>query len=89
MRLGKLLVPHLALLAVAAAAAARAEVVDVGENGFLVRETVTVDADAAKAWSALVDVGRSPRRSDATSATSQPESPDGVPAPNFERERFR
>ena len=44
--------------ALAAAAAARAEVVDVGENGFLVRETVTVDADATKAWSALVDVGK-------------------------------
>ena len=48
----------LAALAVAAGGAARAEVVDVAENGFLVRETVTVAGDARKAWSALVDVGK-------------------------------
>ena len=58
MRLGKRRAPRLAALALTAAVAARAEVVDVGENGFLVKETVTVDADAAKAWSALVDVGK-------------------------------
>ncbi len=48
----------LAALAVAPGGAARAEVVDVAENGFLLRETTTVAGDARKAWNALVDVGR-------------------------------
>lgn len=46
------------VFALAAAGAARAQVVDVGENGFLVRETVAVAADTARAWNALVDVGK-------------------------------
>jgi hypothetical protein len=47
-----------ALCLAAAAAVATAEVVDVGENGFALRQTVTVSADAAKAWQAAVDVGK-------------------------------
>lgn len=58
MRSGKSLAARLAALVLASAAAARAEVVDVGENGFLLRESVSVAADAAKAWNGLVDVGR-------------------------------
>jgi len=49
---------NLAALLFAAAAAAGAEVVDVGDNGFAVRETATVSTDAAKAWAAVVDVGK-------------------------------
>ena len=52
---------RLAALALAAAAAssfASAEVVDAAENGFTVRETVLVSAPPAKAWAALVDVGK-------------------------------
>jgi Polyketide cyclase / dehydrase and lipid transport len=45
-----------ALLAVSAAASA--EVVDVGDNGFAVRDSATVAADADRAWAALVDVGK-------------------------------
>ncbi len=44
--------------AVLAATPASAEVVDVGGNGFEVRETVTVSADPARAWSALIEVGK-------------------------------
>jgi hypothetical protein len=47
----------IALLALAPAAAP-AEVVDVADSGFTVRETVQVSADAARAWAALVDVGK-------------------------------
>jgi uncharacterized protein YndB with AHSA1/START domain len=47
----------IALLALAPARA-RAEVVDVGENGFQIRETAVVSADAARAWAAAVDVGK-------------------------------
>ena len=39
-------------------AAAPAEVVDVGDNGFTIRETAVVSADPARAWTALVDVGK-------------------------------
>ena len=49
---------RLAAIAMALAAAASAEVVDVGDNGFAVRETATVSADPARAWAALVDVGK-------------------------------
>jgi hypothetical protein len=49
---------RLAALLLAAASAASAEVVDVGDNGFATRQTVTVSADAAKAWTAAVDVGK-------------------------------
>jgi uncharacterized protein YndB with AHSA1/START domain len=48
----------LALALIAAGAAASAEVVDVGDNGFTVRNTATVAADADRAWAALVDVGK-------------------------------
>ena len=41
-----------------AATAATAEVVDVGENGFALKQTVTVSADPDRAWAALVDVGK-------------------------------
>lgn len=56
----KSLAARIAAFAAAALAAAvlRADVADVGENGFLLRETVTVDADAVHAWSALVNVGQ-------------------------------
>jgi hypothetical protein len=47
----------IALLAVSTAVAS-AEVVDVGDNGFTIRETATVSADAARAWAAAVDVGK-------------------------------
>lgn len=47
----------IALLALSPAGAP-AEVVDLAENGFTVRQTVQVSADAARAWTALVDVGR-------------------------------
>ena len=39
-------------------AAAPAEVLDVADNGFTVRLTVTVPADAARAYAAVVDVGK-------------------------------
>jgi hypothetical protein len=35
-----------------------AEVADVGDNGFTIRETAAVSADAARAWAAAVDVGK-------------------------------
>ena len=38
--------------------AARAEVVDVADNGFVVRETATVSGDARQAWNALIAVGK-------------------------------
>jgi Polyketide cyclase / dehydrase and lipid transport len=41
-----------------APATAPADVVDVGENGFTIRETAAVSADAARAWEAAVDVGK-------------------------------
>jgi hypothetical protein len=41
-----------------AGVAARAEVVDVAENGFLVRETATVSGDSRQAWNALIAVGK-------------------------------
>lgn len=44
--------------AVLAAAPASAEVVDVADGGFAVRETVTVSADPGRAWTALVEVGK-------------------------------
>ena len=47
-----------AALAFAAAAASRAEVVDVGENGFTIKETASVSADPARAWAAAVEVGK-------------------------------
>ncbi|HTR02942.1 MAG TPA: SRPBCC domain-containing protein [Thermoanaerobaculia bacterium] len=51
--------PALALAAAAAITAPmRAEVVDVANNGFAVKEAVAVNADASKAWAALVDVGK-------------------------------
>ncbi len=49
---------RLAAVLLLSAAAVSAEVVDVADNGFAVRQSVTVQADAAKAWSALVDVGK-------------------------------
>src|SRR5215475_2054490 len=48
----------LGVLLFSAAAAVSAEVVDVGDNGFAIRETATVPADPARAWSALVEVGK-------------------------------
>jgi len=45
------------LLALATSPAS-AEVVDVADNGFTVREVVQVSTDAARAWAALVDVGK-------------------------------
>jgi len=50
--------PSLAAALLAVAAAASAEVVDVGDNGFAVRDSATVAADADRAWAALVDVGK-------------------------------
>ncbi len=59
MRLRTFPVPVLAALALAVAeTAVRAEVVDVGENGFLVKETVLVTSGPARAWTALVDIGK-------------------------------
>jgi len=51
-------VSRLAAALMAVAAAASAEVVDVGDNGFAVRDSATVAADADRAWAALVDVGK-------------------------------
>jgi len=41
-----------------AAAAASAEVADVADNGFALKQTVTVSAAPDRAWAALVDVGK-------------------------------
>jgi len=41
-----------------ASGVAPAEVVDVGDNGFTIRETAIVSANAARAWAAAVDVGK-------------------------------
>ncbi len=49
---------RLAAVLFAGAAATSAEVVDVGDNGFAVRQTATVSADTARAWAALVEVGK-------------------------------
>jgi uncharacterized protein YndB with AHSA1/START domain len=46
------------LLAASPAAFACAEVVDVGDNGFAVQQSVTVAGDPAKAWAAAVAVGK-------------------------------
>jgi len=63
MRRLRVRVPSLLLRIVAAALAAGAgslpaEVVDVADNGFTVKLTVTVAAEPAKAFRALVDVGK-------------------------------
>ena len=44
--------------AVLAVSPASADVVDVADNGFAVRETVTVSADPGRAWTALIEIGR-------------------------------
>lgn len=49
---------NLAAAALLATSAGPAEVVDAGDTGFSVRETVVVEADAAKAYAAVVAVGR-------------------------------
>jgi uncharacterized protein YndB with AHSA1/START domain len=46
------------LLAAAPAAFVRGEVLDVGENGFAVKQTVAITGDAAKAYAAVVAVGK-------------------------------
>ena len=48
----------LAAAALLAASAASAEVVEAGDTGFTLKETVVVEADAAKAYAALVAVGK-------------------------------
>jgi len=47
-----------AMVLALSSAAAPGDVVDVADNGFTIRETATVSADAARAWAALVDVGK-------------------------------
>jgi uncharacterized protein YndB with AHSA1/START domain len=46
------------IASLAAGAAAPAEVVDIADNGFAIRQTVAVTADPDRAWAALVDVGK-------------------------------
>lgn len=49
---------NLAAAALLAASAASAEVVEAGDTGFTVKETVVVQADAAKAYAAVLAVGK-------------------------------
>jgi hypothetical protein len=51
-------VPVLALILAAAAARASAEVVDAADNGFTVRESVTVSIASDKAYATVIDIGK-------------------------------